>query len=85
VILDVHGQALVGGIEARPLRYRPALEDPFELEPEVVVKACRGVLLNQVRAGVLARGFRDLTGGLRGFLEVALAPVLAKPHALIFP
>jgi hypothetical protein len=39
MILDVHRQALVGRIQARALRDSPALQDPFELEPKVIVKS----------------------------------------------
>ncbi len=46
VILDVNGQALVGRVRRRPLRYRPGLEHALELEAKVVVSAPRRMLLN---------------------------------------
>src|SRR5262249_25335719 len=61
VILDVHRQPLVRGIEARSLGDRPALENAFELEPKIVVQARCGVLLNQAGAG--RRPADQRTGG----------------------
>ncbi len=46
VVLDVHGEPLVGRIRRRPLRHRPGLQHALELEPEVVVSPARGVLLH---------------------------------------
>src|SRR5262249_26031485 len=46
VVLDVDGEALLAGVEARPLGHRPALQDPVELEAEVVVEAAGVVLLD---------------------------------------
>src|SRR5215831_15053810 len=85
VILDVHGQPLVRGIEARPLGDRPALENAFELEPKIVVEPRGGVLLNHERARRRAGLVRHLTRRLGCFLEIALATILVKPHELIFP
>ncbi len=85
MILDVHRQALVGRIQAGALRDRPALQDAFELEPEVVVQTRRRMLLDQVRALLIARGRRHLAGGLRCLLEVTLTSIFAKPHGFIFP
>ena len=39
VVLDLHGEALLGRVEARPLGHGPALEHAVELEAEVVVQA----------------------------------------------
>ena len=46
MVLDVHRQALVGGVEAWPLGHRPAQQHAVELEAEVVVQMARRVLLD---------------------------------------
>ena len=46
VVLGVHREPLLAGIEARALRHRPALQHAVELEPEIIVQAPRGVLLH---------------------------------------
>src|SRR4029453_10395234 len=46
MVLDVHRQAPLERVEARPLRHRPALERAFELEAEVVVQPRRRMLLD---------------------------------------
>src|SRR3569833_834367 len=48
MILNVHGQPFVGGIEARPFRYRPALERAAEFEAEVVVQTAGEMALDEV-------------------------------------
>ena len=72
MVLDVHRHALVGGIEARAFRHRPALQRAVELEAKVVVKAARGVLLDHERQ----RAFRRLAAlRLARDREIALAEV----------
>ena len=56
MVLGPHRQALVVGIEARPLGHRPALEHAVQLEPEVPVQPGRVVLLDD-EAVALARPF----------------------------
>ena len=46
MVLGLHRQPLVGGIERRPLRHRPALQHPADLEPEIVVVGRRVVLVD---------------------------------------
>ena len=46
VVLDLHREALVRRVEARPLGHGPALQDAVELQAEVVVQAAGGVLLD---------------------------------------
>ena len=95
VILDMHRQALLAGIEARPFRDRPALEHAVELEAKIVMQAPRRMLLDdeaQGRGGRLRRaraGCRTArlpalrrTRWFRGSLEVALAPILLETHGL---
>jgi hypothetical protein len=59
MVLDLDGQALVFGIEARSLRHGPALEHSVELEAKVVVQAARRVALNgeAQAAGLAAPAF----------------------------
>src|SRR5262245_43004806 len=87
MILHLHGEALVGGVEAGPLGHRPALEGALELEPEVVVEPAGHVLLDHEgsRARAAPRGRRRFARRLRRGLEVPLATILAQPHLLIFP
>jgi hypothetical protein len=73
VILGLHGEALVGRIEARPLRDCPAREDAADLQTEVVVKASRIVLLDHECRATALRG--RATSRLRGAGEVALAVI----------
>jgi hypothetical protein len=82
VILDVHGEPLHLGVEARPLRDRPAQQHAVELEPEVVVQSGSGVLLDhETELAVGARGDRGVAGGLAGDAKIALAVVLVEGHA----
>src|SRR5262249_24102742 len=79
MILHLHGEALVGGVEARALGHRPALERAVELEPEIVMEMAGCVLLDhegQIRRSAPA-GPRTLARGLRRGLEVPLAAILA--------
>ena len=46
VVLDVDGQPLLAGVEARPLGHGPAPQHALHLQPEVVVQAGRGVFLD---------------------------------------
>ena len=46
MVLGAHGEALVVRVEARPVRHRPALEHPVQLQPQVPVKPGRVVLLD---------------------------------------
>ena len=48
MVFGLHGETLVGRIEARPLRHRPALQHAGELEPEVVMQPRRGVALDVI-------------------------------------
>src|SRR5437016_4558092 len=46
MVLDVHREALLVGVEARSLGHSPALQDSVEFEPEVPVEARRLMLLD---------------------------------------
>ena len=44
MILDLHGEALVGRIERRPLGHGPGFQHAFHLQAKIIVQA-RGVML----------------------------------------
>src|SRR5262249_8851777 len=79
MVLDLYGEALLRGVEARALGDRPREQDAVELEAEVVVQARGGVLLDDEE--VAARGALHLAGRLARLLEVPLPVVLLERHA----
>src|SRR5207247_10873633 len=79
VVLDVHGQPLVGRIEAGSLRHRPALERPIELETEIVMQAAGCVLLHdETQPRASPRRYAALR--LRSLAEIAFAMVALETH-----
>ena len=80
VILRLHREPLHRGVETRPLRDGPALQDPSQLEPEIVVKMrCRVLLDHEGTPGRL----RDVPPPrLERDCEIPLATVLLQTHAL---
>ncbi len=81
VIFDVHREPLVVGIEARSFRHRPTEQHAVELEPEVVVKAPRRVLLDDE----FERRFRalpDLPFRLGGDAEIPLLAIAFEAHSV---
>jgi hypothetical protein len=74
MVFDLNRQPFVGGVQRGSARDRPGLEDPIELEPEVIVETPRRVLLDD-EAQSLARGDGIRPAGLRGFLEIAFRAV----------
>jgi hypothetical protein len=72
VILHVHGQPLFLRVHRRALGHRPALQDAVHLEPEVVVKTPRGMLLDDE---ALAGGEPAASEGLRRAVRVSFFPV----------
>ena len=56
MVLDMDGEAPVGGIQAGPAGHRPALQGVAELQPEVVVQPPRGVLVDDEQAAGLGGG-----------------------------
>src|SRR5205085_11892612 len=72
VVLDLHGQAPVTGVEGWPFRHRPGLEDPVHLQAQIVMQPGSRMLLDDK-----TRVFRRLdvrrTAWLSGFREVALS------------
>src|SRR4051812_10361694 len=79
VILDVHREALVRGVEARPLGDRPAQQDTVQLQPKVVVKVRRLVFLDD-EDRLIGPTPTDDSGRLRCRLEVALLAIEFKRH-----
>src|SRR5690606_14341808 len=75
MVLGFHRQPLVGGVERRPLRHRPAFQYAAEFEPQVVMVGGRVVLVDD-EAVALPR--RHCAGGLRCLPEVALRAVLPE-------
>ena len=73
MVLHVHGHALVGRVEARPLGNGPALQRAIELEPEVVVQVAGGVLLDD--EGEAARLCGCAPARLAGAGEVTLLQI----------
>src|SRR4030095_2297103 len=80
VILDLHGHALDGWIEAGAFGYGPALHDPVELQPEVEVQACGAMLLNHERQIALAGAPLHLTARLRRLSAAAFFPGGCECH-----
>src|SRR5262249_18200226 len=78
VILDVNREPLLAWHEARAAGYRPALHDAAELEPQVVVQAARGVLLDDV---AVASCGCDAAARFRRYVEAALVAVGLERHA----
>jgi hypothetical protein len=76
VILDVHRQAALFGIEGRPFGDRPRCENAARFEPEIVVQPARAVLLDD--EAQFARLLARRTLGLGGIGEVPLADVLGE-------
>ena len=54
VVLDLHGQALGGGIQRRPLGHGPGAHDAVDLQAQVVVVGGRLVLLDDEHPGAHA-------------------------------
>ena len=77
MVLDLHGQPLLAGHQARTLGDRPALHHAVELEPEIVVQPPRGVLLDDVLVALAAR---LAPARLRRHVELAFAAVDLQSH-----
>ncbi len=76
MVFDLHGHALDLGVERRPFRNRPGEQNPFPLEPEVVVQMGSPVLLDHIDRRLLApRALLLLSRRLRSDLEAAFAAI----------
>ena len=78
MILDMHRQPLVGGIEAWPLRAGPAQQHTVILQPEIVMLVARVVLLDQIAQFAFAFFRPARARRLGGFRKVALLAVTLK-------
>src|SRR6185436_13169646 len=66
MVFGLHREALVGGVEARAFRHRPALEHALELEAKVVVQPRRRMALDVIAQRLFpCRDFPSATRGLR--------------------
>src|SRR5581483_9110010 len=83
MVLGLHGEPFVARIEARAFRYRPALQNAFQLEPEVVMQPRRRVPLNVIaqRLGFFPRSApaRLFPRGFRRDREIAHLTVALEP------
>jgi len=77
VVLDLHREALVGGIERRPLGHGPGLENAVMLEAEVVVQPPGSVLLDD-EAWVRGLGDALFPARLARLAEISLGPILGQ-------
>ena len=80
MILYLHCQAFVGGIERRAFGYGPGLQHALHLQAEIVVQPSCAVLLHHK---AMPRLFLQLGWWLGSFLETALALVLVQGHETI--
>src|SRR3546814_13038983 len=79
MILGPHRGTRAGGVGARPLGHRPALEHAVRFEPEIVMEPCRVMLLDdEAMPSLTFLAFRDLARGFGGQLEIALLPILGE-------
>src|ERR1700722_16485247 len=74
MILDFHGQALVGRIQRRSASDGPGFEDSVPFQSQVVVQLPGGMLLHH-KAQSRGGGYTLLARRLLGFREVALGAV----------
>ena len=81
MVLDVHGEPLLGRVERGALRHRPGEQHAAPFEPQVVVEPARGVLLHHEQArAVGALGPERL----RSAVGVALGAIGAQFARLAF-
>src|ERR1700682_3338905 len=77
MILDVDGETLFTGIEARPARDGPAFHDAVELEPQIVMQLPRRMFLNYI---TVAAAFFPTATRLRRDAELSLLAVDVEGH-----
>src|SRR5262245_38484123 len=75
MVLDLHGEPFLGGVETRSLRDGPALQDSIHLEAKIVMEPRGGVLLHDEAQLAALRAASCGTRGLGGAAKVALSPV----------
>jgi hypothetical protein len=81
MILDMDREPLLAGNEARTARHRPALHHAVELEPQIIMQAARGVLLNDE---AIALASRRVAARLRRHVELALLAINLQAHGCEF-
>jgi hypothetical protein len=77
MVLDLDREALLGWIKAGPAGYRPALHDPVELEPQIIMETARRMLLDHITMAGLPR---PLPARLGRDPEIALLAVEIEAH-----
>src|SRR5262249_49619127 len=77
--LDLHGQALDGGVGRGTLRHRPGEHDAAMLETEVVVETGRAVLLDHELTRMARATPRFAPRPLASHTQTPLAVVLGEP------
>src|SRR5207237_6176809 len=82
MVLDMHGEPLLAGHEARSARDSPAFHHAVELEPQIVMQARCRVLLDHEG---IAAAFDLATPRFRGDVEAAFLPVRLKGHGSSSP
>ena len=70
MVLDLDRKALLARDEARAFRHGPALQDPVQLEAEIIVKPAGGMLLDDI--GIAGLRFASPAWRLRRLREVPL-------------
>ena len=79
MILGSHSQPLIARLQAGAFRHGPAEKNTVQLQTEIVVKASRVVLLNDVTQ-LLSASRRPAGRRFRSLLEVALPLILFERH-----
>jgi hypothetical protein len=69
MVLDHHGETLVGGVETGAFGNGPGLERAVKLQAEIVVEMARVMALDAESEGMGGLGRGRGGSGLRGFLE----------------
>jgi hypothetical protein len=75
MVLDLHREPLVVGVERRTFRHGPRLEDPIKLQPQVVVQVRRRVLLDD-ETKIFCGFYFGLAARLLGLREVSWRGIL---------
>ena len=80
MVLRVHGQVTLAGIEREPLGERPRGQRASHLQPQVVVKPAGVVALDHEQRAAVAAAVAFVGGRLRRLSRPALAAVLVERH-----
>ncbi len=78
MIFDLHGEALVGGIERRTFRNSPRLQHAVHFQAEIVMQAGCAVLLDDEAT---LSGLAQFRRRLRCLLEISFSFVFFERHA----